>query len=196
MWCKRQTAPSRILVALALLVISVETGLAVARARHVLVVLAGRESAAQFLAEHEPTFTVGQWALTHLPKDARLIGQDHRGFYIPREYTMELAHRRRTGLGTRGESSSEIVSQLCESGFTHVMFCPPEPETAVEFDPTLSRLLASWTARQTPLYREKLSDGDGVVRRYAIYKLTETSPVDQPQPIPQISARSNEGPAR
>ena len=34
------------------------------------------------------------------PATARLIGQDHRGFYIPRGYTMELAHRRRTGLGS------------------------------------------------------------------------------------------------
>ena len=36
------------------------------------------------------------------PPSARIIGQDHRGFYIPRPYAMEKAHRRRTGLGTRG----------------------------------------------------------------------------------------------
>ena len=39
-----------------------EAGLAVARSRHVLAVLLGRESAAEFLARREPTFTVGQWA--------------------------------------------------------------------------------------------------------------------------------------
>ena len=27
------------------------------------------------------------------------------------------------------------------------MLCPPMPETAVEFDPTLGRLLAPWLAR-------------------------------------------------
>ena len=31
-------------------------------------------------------------------------------------------------------------------GFTHVLLCPPVPETAVEFDPTLGRLLAPWLA--------------------------------------------------
>ena len=83
----------------------------------------------------------------NLPAAARLIGQDHRGFYIPRDYTMELAHRRRTGLGRRGESAVEIVASLIQSGFTHVMLCPPVSDTTVEFDPTLGQLLAPWTSR-------------------------------------------------
>ena len=109
---------------------------------------------------------------------------------------MELAHRRRTGLGTHGESSSEIISRLCESGFTHVMFCPPVPETAVEFDPTLGRLLASWTARQTPLYQQNLTDGDGVVRQYSIYRLMTVPAPAGSQPRQQLSARSNGSAAR
>ena len=71
----------------------------------------------------------------------------------------------------RVNHANEIVARLCESGFTHVMFCPPVPETAVEFDPTLGRLLAPWTARQTALFREDLTDGDGVLRQYSIYEL-------------------------
>jgi hypothetical protein len=54
-----------------------------------------------------------------------------------------------------------------------VLFCPPVPETAVEFDPTLGRLLAPWLAGRTPIYREDLADGDGVLRRYAIYELSD-----------------------
>ncbi len=61
---------------------------------------------------------------------------------------MELAHRRRTGLGTRGESAGEIVATLRDEGFTHLLLCPPEPEDAVEFDPTLGRLLAPWLDRR------------------------------------------------
>ena len=117
---------------------------------------------------------------------ARLIGQDHRGFYIPRDYTMELAHRRRTGLGTRGESPGAVVARLRESGFTHVMFCPPVPETIVEFDPTLGRILSPWLAEKTPLFREDLADGDGVVRRYSIYELSDD----------RLSSRTTEGPLR
>jgi hypothetical protein len=110
---------------------------------------------------------------------------------------MELAHRRRTGLGTHGESSSEIVSSLRESGFTHVMFCPPLPETAVEFDPTLGRLLAPWIASQSALFREELTDGDGVVRQYSIYKLApEPALAAPPRPYQQLSARSDGSPAR
>ena len=172
-----------------------EASLAVARSRHVLAVLLGRESAAEFLARREPTFTVGQWAAHHLPSDARLIGQDHRGFYIPRDYTMELAHRRRTGLGTHGESSSEIVRSLCESGFTHVMFCPPVPETAVEFDPTLGRLLAPWIAgahaalSRRPHRRRR--------RREAILDLRASPGYPGSAAADhQLSARSSGGPAR
>ena len=85
------------------------------RSRHALAVVLGRESAAEFLARREPTFTVGQWAARNLPAAARLIGQDHRGFYIPRDYTMELAHRRRTGLGRHGESSARDRRQPARS---------------------------------------------------------------------------------
>ena len=156
-WCKRRTVPARLLIAVLLAVMGLEASLAVARSRHVLAVLLGRESAAEFLARREPTFTVGRWAARNLPSDARLIGQDHRGFYIPRDYTMELAHRRRTGLGHQRRIAGEIVAKLCESGFTHVMFCPPVPETAVEFDPTLGRLLAPWIAGQDAALSPKTS---------------------------------------
>ena len=153
--------------------LGLEAGLAVARARHVANVLAGRESPESFLARREPTFEVGRWAEKNLPAGARLIGQDHRGFYIPRPYTMELAHRRRTGLGRQDERPDEIVERLRSEGFTHLMLCPPVPEDAVEFDPTLGRRLAPWLSGRSPIYREDLADGDGVVRRYAIYELSD-----------------------
>ncbi|MHB1557057.1 MAG: ArnT family glycosyltransferase, partial [Isosphaeraceae bacterium] len=154
-------------------ILGLEAGLAVARARHVASVLAGRESSESFLARREPTYEVGRWAGTNLPTGARLIGQDHRGFYIPRPYTMELAHRRRTGLGRQGEHPDQIVERLRTEGFTHLMLCPPVPESAVEFDPTLGRLLAPWLARRQPIYRRDIADGDGVLRRYAIYELSD-----------------------
>jgi hypothetical protein len=191
-WCKLRTVPARVLIAILIATMGLEASVAVARSRHAVAVLLGYESAADFLARREPTFAVGRWAARNLPMTARLIGQDHRGFYIPRDYTMELAHRRRTGLGGHGETSREIVAKLCDSGFTHVMFCPPVPETAVEFDPTLGRLLAPWVAGRTPLFRQDLSDGDGVLRQYAIYELTPQAPsADQPA-TDQLSARPSE----
>jgi len=170
-WCDRRTAAARLLLGVLIAALGLQACLAVVRSRHALAVVLRRESATEFLARREPTFTVGQWVAGNLPMAARLIGQDHRGFYIPRPYTMELAHRRRTGLGRRGESPAEIVASLLKKRFTHVMFCPPVPETAVEFDPTLGRLLAPWLAGREPLFRRDLSDGDGVLRRYAIYEL-------------------------
>ena len=148
-----------------------EGALAVARSRHGLKVVLGIESAESYLSRREPTFEVGRWIGANLPLDARLIGQDHRGFYIPRPYSMELAHRRRTGLGTHGESGEAIVDRLRAEGFTHLLLCPPEPESAVEFDPTLGRLLEGWLARHDPTYRRRLTDGDGVARRYEIHDL-------------------------
>jgi hypothetical protein len=172
-WSNRQTVPARLIVAMLLAALGLEAGLAVVRGRHLMGVIAGRESTESLLSRLEPTYVVGQWAARHLPPTARVIGQDHRGFYIPRPYTMELAHRRRTGLGRHGEGAREIVDRLCQSGFTHLMLCPPVPETAVEFDPTLGRLLAPWLAGRPPIYRQDLTDGDGVVRRYAIYELSD-----------------------
>ena len=192
-WCDRRTVAARLLLALLIAALALQASLAVARSRHVLAVLLGRESAAEFLTRREPTFTVGKWAARNLPRSARLIGQDHRGFYIPRDYTMELAHRRRTGLGRNGEAPREIVAKLCSAGFTHVMFCPPIPETAVEFDPTLGRLLAPWVAERVPLFHRDLADGDGVVRRYAIYELAPQGSASSGWPVQQLSALANEG---
>jgi hypothetical protein len=172
-WCDRRTIPARLMVALLLGALGLESGLAMVRCRHVLGLIAGRESSESHLSRREPTYVVGRWTARHLPASARLIGQDHRGFYIPRPYTMELAHRRRTGLGRRGEGAGEIVARLRRSGFTHLMLCPPIPEDAVEFDSTLGRLLAPWLAQRAPIYREDLTDGDGVLRRYAIYELSD-----------------------
>ena len=119
----------------------------------------------------------------NLPAAARLIGQDHRGFYIPREYTMELAHRRRTGLGARGEPAREIVASLIRSGFTHVMLCPPISDPTVEFDPTLGRLLEPWTTRSRAALSRTSSPTPTVsVRRYSIYELAN-------EPAPKQHAR-------
>jgi hypothetical protein len=159
------------LASVLVLALGFESTLAVARARHGLGVVLGVESSDHYLARREPTYTVGRWINSHLPASARLVGQDHRGFYIPRDYTMELAHRRRTGLGRNGETAGQVVSRLRQAGFTHLLLCPPVPESAVEFDPTLGRLLAPWLATREPVYRQDLTDADGVTRGYAIYPL-------------------------
>jgi hypothetical protein len=171
-WAGRRTLPARLLLVLVVGMLGFESALALARARHGIGVVLGRETEEQYLARREPTYRVGRWVDEQLPQTARLVGQDHRGFYIPRPYTMELAHRRRTGLGRRGETAEEVVAHLRGEGFTHLMLCPPVPETAVEFDPALGRALAPWLAGREPLYREEIADPDGVLRRYAIYDLS------------------------
>ncbi|WP_435008462.1 ArnT family glycosyltransferase [Tundrisphaera lichenicola] len=173
-WWDRRTVPGRVLVGLLVACLMFEAGLATIRTRHGLSVVLGRESTESFLSRREPTFVVGRWIDDHLPEDSKIIGQDHRGFYLPRNYSMELAHRRRTGLGRRGESARQVVETLRAAGFTHVLLCPPVPEDAVEFDPTLGRLLGPWLDSGRPLYREDLADADGVVRRYAIFGLAES----------------------
>jgi len=172
-WWARGSWPGRALVSVLLLALGFESALAVARSRHGLAVVAGFETPEHYLDRREPTFRVGRWVGANLPGSARLVGQDHRGFYLPRGYTMELAHRRRTGLGRHGEPPEEVVARLRSAGFTHLLLCPPVPETAVEFDPALGRMLGPWLSRHAPVYREDLADADGVVRRYAIYPLND-----------------------
>ncbi len=170
-WWDRRGVPGRVLVGILALILAFEATIAVGRARHGIGVVLGRETAESFLDRREPTYRVGRWIAANLPADARIVGQDHRGFYLPRPYTMELAHRRRTGLTSRGESAEEVVDHLRRQGFTHLMLCPPVPEAAVEFDPTLSRRLAPWLSGHSPTFREAISDADGVTRLYSIYDL-------------------------
>ena len=172
-WWERRSFPSRAILALLSLVLMFESTLALGRARSSLGVVLGFESEASYLARREPTFLVGRWIDQNLDANSRIIGQDHRGFYIPRDYVMELAHRRRTGLGARGESALDVRDILIHEGFTHVLMCPPDPINAVEFDPTLSRILEPWLATRLPLYRQTLKDADGVARAYEIYRLTD-----------------------
>ena len=53
--------------------------------------------------------------------------------------------------------------------------CPPLRPGAVEFDPTLGRLLESWLAGRVPVFHEEMADSDGVVRSYSIYELSSES---------------------
>ena len=99
---------------------------------------------------------------------------------------MELAHRRRTGLGQNHESSREIVEILKREGYTHLMMCPPLEKDSIEFDSTLGKLLSPWLASQEPLFHENLADPDGVVRSYSIYGLSEET----------VGARVKESPPR
>ena len=174
-WQRRGSVPGRLLTSLVLLMLAFQATVALGRSRHGLPVVLGLESAESYLDRREPTYRVGRWIGAHLPRAARLVGQDHRGFYIPRPYVMEKAHRRRTGLGSRSESPDEIVDHLREAGFTHLLMCPPSPIDAVEFDPELGHLLEPWLDAQTPIYDEAIADADGVVRRYAIFALVEPS---------------------
>jgi hypothetical protein len=172
-WSQRRTVPARLLTAMMVMVLGLETGISLTRGTRAAGVVLGRESFHEFLQRCEPSYRIGRWVSAHLPRSARLIGQDHRGFYIPRDYTMELAHRRRTGLGENGESAEEIVKTLRDEGYTHLIMCPPNEDSAVEFDPTLGDMLSPWLSEQRPLYSEDLSDGEGVVRNYSIYDLSE-----------------------
>jgi hypothetical protein len=185
-WCTRPGLPARALGLVFGAVVVAQASLCLVRARHGVDLFLGRESAESYLARREPTFTIGRWIDQHLPAHARLIGQDHRGYYLPRSYTMELAHRRRTGLGQQAESAFEIIDCLRTRGFTHLMLCPPEPETAVEFDPLLLQRLKPWLDSRIPLLDQRLADADGVVRHYRIFRL-EDPPPDSCLPSPSAS---------
>ncbi len=172
-WWERRTAPARVLLGVLIIALGFEASLAVARVRHGLNVVIGRQSVEHYLDQREPTYRVGRWVDANLPRSARIIGQDHRAFYIPRPYAMELAHRRRTHLLEKKEPPDAVVARLERDGFTHLLLCPPVPENAVEFDPALGRVLAPWLALRAPIFREDITDGDGVVRSYAIYRLAD-----------------------
>ncbi len=99
----------RILLSLLVFMTMFEAAWSASRCRKFVDVVCSLESTDHYLSRVEPTYVVGKWIGEHLPESVRLIGQDHRSFYIPRRYAMELAHRRRTALGTHRESAEQIV---------------------------------------------------------------------------------------
>jgi hypothetical protein len=174
-WSRRDGLAARGLVGVLGLILMFEAAIAAGHARHGITVAFGRESENEYLLRREPTYRVGRWIDAHLPREARMIGQEHRGYYLARPYAMELAHRRRTNLGSRGETADQVIATLRDEGFSHLLTCPPDPEDAVEFDGLLTRRLAPWLASRRPLYEEAITDPDGVTRRYRIDALDEAS---------------------
>ncbi len=171
-WAVQRRDWARPLIAGSLaIVLTGESAWSVYRARHGLGVLTGRESADEYLARREPTHRVGSWMRDHLPPNARLIGQEQRGYYFPRPYTIERRHRLATGVGIPGQDPARIIESYRSEGFTHLLMCPPVPESAAFFDPALSRALEGHLASRVPLFQEEITDPEGVTRRYAIYEL-------------------------
>jgi hypothetical protein len=141
------------------------------RVRHSSAILAGILSPSEFLINQEPTARLASWVHCNLPADAKLIGQDHRGFYWPRPFTMEKAHRRRTGLLKNAAGPDVVIGRLKNAGFTHIVMAEPDPIDAVEFDQDLSNYLNSWLADRTPLLDQTIHEPDGYNRRYRIYEI-------------------------
>lgn len=151
------------------------TAFNIARVCHGALMLIGLESPSQWLIQNEPTAALAGWVDMNLPENARLIGQDHRGFYWPRPFTMEKAHRRRTGLLQKNPSQEEVVEHLINQGFSHLVLAEPDPIDAVEFDPDLSNYLKNWLPTQKPLLDRVLHEPDGYSRRYRIYELNHVN---------------------
>ncbi len=158
-----------------ILMFTVISAFNLARVRHGALMLIGLESPSQWLIQNEPTAQLAEWVDLNLPENARLIGQDHRGFYWPRPFTMEKAHRRRTGLLQKNPSQEEVVEHLINQGFTHLVLAEPDPIDAVEFDPDLSNYLNNWLPTQKPLLDRVLHEPDGYNRRYRIYVLNHVN---------------------
>lgn len=168
---QRRDLLGRGLLGLALLVLAGESAWSVYRARHGIRVLTGQETTEDYLARREPTYRVGRWIDAELPLDARIIGQEPRGFYLARDYTSERRHRLKTGIGIPGQEPEFIIEAYRQEGFTHLLLCPPIPESAAYFDPALSQALASWFPKRTPILDEAITDPEGIRRRYTIYEL-------------------------
>jgi 4-amino-4-deoxy-L-arabinose transferase-like glycosyltransferase len=161
-----------------------------ARVRHSAFILAGFISPSGFLVEQEPTARLATWVNANLPANAKLIGQDHRGFYWPRSFTMEKAHRRRTGLLQNADGPEVILTRLRSAGFTHLVMAEPDPMDAVEFDQDLSNALNSQLAYQMPLLDQTIHEPDGYNRRYRIYAI-ETTRLINPQELADDCAKQD-----
>lgn len=168
---KMQSRQIRIAFMMLLMLGLTTTGFNLARSKTSIAILGGVVSPDDWLIEHEPTANIAAWASQNLPENSKLIGQDHRGFYWPRSYTMEKAHRRRLGLLEQLPDSDALIEHYKHQGFTHLVMAEPELSDVVEFDPAISIHLESWLTSHRPLFDQTFTENDGYQRRYRIFDL-------------------------
>lgn len=143
------------------------------RARQAWRVALGRESRAEYLLAHEPTFLAALAANTDWRPGDRLLSQDYRGYYFQLPVVREKPYRERTAYDQRLASHRSIAGQLIERGFSHVLLAEAEGQ-GIRYEPTLSRLLGDELRRGEAarcLVDYRFVDADGATRRYRLVQL-------------------------
>lgn len=146
----------------------------VARAVRHFRVAVGWETRESYLARVEPTTELAAKMNALLPPEARLLSQEGRRFYLPRETTRENIFRRRTGY-SRELAPGTLDDALRRYGFTHVLLAETEGSKTTSYDGTLSTLVDRETSREStpraPVFTASGRDVDGNVRRYRVFEL-------------------------
>lgn len=139
-------------------------------------VACGWESKEQYLLRREPSYAAASLANDLLGRDAHVLTQEHRAFYFQCQVTRENVYRRRTHYEQTLESPLELSRQLRAAGFTHLLLAESENDRGIQYEPTLSRLVAAQAdaggeALLSCLGGYRFEDSDGAVRRYRLMML-------------------------
>jgi hypothetical protein len=139
-------------------------------------VACGWESKEQFLLRKEPSYAAASLANDLLGSDAHVLSQEHRAFYFQCRVTRENIYRRRTHYEQALESPAELSQQLRAAGFTHLLLAESENNRGIQYEATLSRLVAEQIAEGgeaslSCLGDYRYEDSDGAVRRYRLMML-------------------------
>ncbi len=195
-WCDRRSVPGRLLVGACLLVLAFEAGLAAARRGRAWASSSGARPPSSSCRVASQPSAWGDGSTRTCPETpiwwARIIAASTspaptRWSWRTGGGPASAAAARRPRRSSR--DSARPGSPTCCSAPR----CPRRPSSSTR---PSSRLLAPWLDGRPPMYREDLADADGVVRRYAIYRL-ERLPLGSRTPLQRdAEGRGWGGPAR
>lgn len=147
----------------------------VVRLRHHWLVAVGGVTREAWLAEHEPTYLVANWANSILPPGSHLLSQEHRAFYFQHQLTRENIYRRRTSYDAAVTSERPLSAQLRAAGFTHLLLASSQGPGAVPYDDTLARLVDAEQATHADslvlLEEYRHQEPGGAMRHYRLMAL-------------------------
>jgi hypothetical protein len=144
------------------------TAVALHRARPCLAVAWGRESRDEYLARHEPSYAVAQFANRRLPAQSRIVSEDYRAFYFSGGFVREGALRKWLGYTCVG---ADLTEYWRRQGFTHLLLVTAHNRATAVYD---SDLVARLDTVRTALPRAFAADfagPDGDQRHYELLEL-------------------------
>lgn len=168
--------PKWLIQSLVAIALSSHTALALYHYRGDFRHLLGLENSEAYLTRTERTYSVAAFINNRLPKNAKVLSVDEvRLFYIDRAVVREDLYARDTAYDKKANSPAEILLQLKNEGFTHILYTTashqPSSLNALRVSSLLQDPQNALALSLKPLYTYEFKDHQANVFQYTLYEM-------------------------